>query len=794
MKMYIFKKNGTKEILNTTKILNRILWAKYKKEPELHIEENYLYNKVINALGQNIKSKDLDILIAETAASMSIKHPDYNIFAGYIMISNLHKNTPHSFSECIHVLYENGTINNDLYTLVQENKKEIDSWIINDYDYDFDYFAFKTLEKAYLLKIFDTDSINHKNKTFKIVERPQYMFLRVALAIHGTNLIEAYNTYKLMGQKFFIHASPTLFNAGTKKQQMSSCFLLHMNHDSVEGIYKSLTDCAIISKYSGGIGLSIHNIRSRGAFVGNSSNSNGLTGMLRVFNSSSCYIDQGSGKRKGNIAVYLEPWHADICEFLDLKKNTGLEEERARDLFYALWVPDLFMKRVLNNEPWSLMCPQTVKNLHHLYGKDFEEKYIQYEIEGKINSTIPARFLWQKIIVSQIETGTPYILFKDHINLKSNQKNLGTITSSNLCAEIVQYTSPEETAVCNLASINLTKMVSINDDDESFFDFETLTTVTQQVTKNLNKIIDINFYPVKEAETSNMRHRPIGIGVQGLADVFAKLQIAYDSEYAKQLNSDIFETIYYSALTTSCELSKQHGPYSTFHNSPSSQGILQFDLWNEPQDSIVKTNYTKPFYDWDECKKNIQKYGLRNSLTTAAMPTASTAQILGNNESFEPFTSNLYTRRVFSGEFIMNNKYLVKELEKINLWNEETRQNIMKNNGSIQTIEYIPDWIKEIYKTVWEIKVVDLIDMSASRGRFIDQSQSFNIFVDNPSVNKISSLLMYGWKKGLKTGMYYLRIKSAANPIQFTVDSPNGSAIVNNEIERCKPECIVCES
>lgn len=767
--MYIVKKNGSKELLQPEKILKCIMWAKQKRKPQLSVDQHRIKEKVVDSLGHDITSKNLTILIAETAASMTVQHPDYNIFAGYIMMSHLHKNTPPSFSACVDLLYKNGSINDDFYDLVEKNATCFNSWIRDDYDYDFDYFAFKTLEKAYLLKVVNQD------KTFKIVERPQYMFLRVALAIHGTDFKEAQHTYMCLAQQFFIHASPTLFNAGTKKQQLSSCFLLQMKEDSVEGIYNTLTDCALISKHSGGIGLSIHNVRSRGAIVGNSSNSNGLTGMLRVFNTSSLYIDQGNGKRKGNIAVYLEPWHSDICEFLDLKKNTGMEEERARDLFYALWIPDLFMERVWNNESWSLFCPHEVQDLQHVYGDEFKEKYIQYEQEGKANASPPARLLWQKIITSQIETGTPYILYKDHINAKSNQKNLGTITSSNLCAEIVQYTQPDQISVCNLASINLTRMVKNN-----VFDFQNLGETTRQITKNLNKIIDINYYPVPEAETSNMLHRPIGIGVQGLADVFAILKIAYNSERAKQLNSDIFETIYYHAITTSCELAQHYGSYSSFQGSPASEGLLQFDLW-DPVDSMCQRE--APIYDWDECKKNVKKYGLRNSLTTAAMPTASTAQILGNNESFEPFTSNLYTRRVFSGEFIVNNKYLVKALEDVNMWNETTRHHIMKNNGSIQTIDFIPPWIKQVYKTVWEIPVKDLIDMSASRGRFIDQSQSFNIFISQPTFKRISSILMYGWQQGLKTGLYYLRTKSAINPLQFTLKTSSE-----------KSECISCES
>jgi ribonucleoside-diphosphate reductase alpha chain len=753
--MNVIKRDGSIELLNENKLLERI--KKLQEKTQLKISQRLVIKQTLSGLYDNVSTQDIDILMSEVAASLTILHPDYSCLAAGILVSMLHKRTPTTFSEAVYILRVSGQINDDLFSLVKNHEQQLNDIVVHERDYDFDYFSFKTLERSYLLR----------TSTLQIIERPQYMFLRVALAVHGLDIASAQTTYDLMSRKLFIHATPTLFNAGTLKEQMCSCFLASVSNDSIEGIYKTLTDCAVITKHSGGIGLSVHNVRARGSHISSTNGkSNGLTSMLRIFNASSRYVDQG-GKRKGSIAVYLEPWHSDILEFLDLKKNTGFEEKRARDLFFALWVPDLFMKRVLEDKTWSLMCPSQCKELYQLYGKEFEEVYTKYETEGKIMQTISARDLWQKVISSQIETGTPYIMYKDHVNHKNNQKNLGTIRSSNLCTEIVQYTDEKEVAVCNLASVCLPSMVT-DFNGELCFNFEELKKVVKQITINLNKIIDKNYYPIPEAGTSNLRHRPIGIGVQGLADVFAMLKIPFTSELAKQLNKDIFETIYFSALTTSCDLARETHPYSSFNGSPASQGFLQFDLWD--MFKILEQNKSTFLYDWTDLKNCIQKFGLKNSLLVAAMPTASTAQIMGNHDSFEPFTSNLYLRRVFSGEFVVNNKHLVRELEKLNLWTHEIRKALMINNGSVQNIEGIPEWIKQVYKTIWEIKTSDLIDMSADRGRFIDQSQSFNIFLSAPTVNRISSILVYAWEKGLKTGMYYLRTKSAANAIQFTVD------------------------
>lgn len=755
--VYVIKKKGNIQLFDVSKISQRVT----NLQKDLSVQHELISKRVEKGIFNNITTNDIDILISQVSASLSVIHPDYGLLAGRIMVTNLHKQTPPTFSESIKILYASGKINQRLFDIVLKNP-EVNSWIINDRDFDLDYFGFKTLEKSYLLR--DSDLL---------IERPQYMFLRVALAIND-NLDMAKKTYDLMSLKFFIHATPTLFNAGTIKEQMSSCFLLCMNDDSVEGIYKTLTDCAHISKHSGGIGLSVHNVRARGTDINSSSGkSNGLASLMRVFNASSRYIDQGGGKRKGSMAIYLEPWHPDVFEFLDLKKNTGVEESRARDLFYALWIPDLFMERVKEDGLWTLFCPHKCPGLENVYGQKFNELYQRYETEKK-GTTIQACFLWQKIINSQIETGTPYILYKDHINHKSNQKNLGTIKSSNLCTEIVQFTSKEETAVCNLASVCLPAMVN-ND----VFNFEKLHDVVEHITVNLNIIIDKNYYPTPEAEKSNLRHRPVGIGVQGLADVFAKLNIPYTSIEAIKLNKNIFETIYHAALTMSCKLAEKFGAYSSFENSPTSNGLFQFDLWKDW--SVYTDDFTHEFmYDWKQLKENVAMHGLRNSLLVTAMPTATTAQIMGNHDSFEPFTSNLYVRRVASGEFIVNNKHLVRCLEKLNLWNHDTRKKIMLDNGSIQNIACIPENIKQVFKTVWEISPKDLIDMSADRGHFIDQSQSFNVFMSLPTKNKISSCLMYSWQKGCKTGMYYLRTRNATNPIQFTIDSND-------------PECKACQ-
>jgi ribonucleoside-diphosphate reductase alpha chain len=630
--------------------------------------------------------------------------------------------------------------------VIRKNAALLDSSIIYDRDFSYDYFGFKTLEKSYLLRI-----------DGKVAERPQQMLMRVAVGIHMDDMEAALETYNLLSEKWFTHATPTLFNAGTPKPQLSSCFLLTMQNDSIDGIYDTLKQCAKISQSAGGIGLSIHNVRATGSYIkGTNGTSNGIIPMLKVFNDTARYVDQGGGKRKGAFAIYLEPWHADIFEFLDLKKNHGKEELRARDLFYALWIPDLFMKRVEENSTWSLMCPNECPGLADCYGDDFEKLYEKYEREGRARKTIKAQELWFEILESQTETGTPYVLFKDHANRKSNQKNLGTIKSSNLCTEIMEYTSNDEVAVCNLASIALPKFVV-----DGKFDHKQLLEVTKVATKNLNKIIDINYYPVPQARNSNMRHRPIGLGVQGLADAFIMLRMPFESDEAQGLNRDIFETIYFGALTASMELAKKYGPYETFKGSPISKGIFQFDMWGvEPKSGR---------WDWNGLRKEIKQHGVRNSLLLAPMPTASTSQILGNNECFEPYTSNIYTRRVLSGEFTVVNKHLLKDLIRLNLWNEGMKNKVIKSNGSIQNIPEIPQHIKDLYKTVWEIKQKTIIDMAADRGAFICQSQSLNIHIQDPNFGKLTSMHFYAWKKGLKTGMYYLRTKAAADAVKFTV-------------------------
>jgi ribonucleoside-diphosphate reductase alpha subunit len=635
----------------------------------------------------------------------------------------------------------------DIYEIIKEHADVLDAAIIYERDYHFDFFGFKTLEKSYLLKV-----------NGKIVERPQHMFMRVALGIHKTDIDAAIETYNLMSEKWFIHATPTLFNSGTPKPQMSSCFLLSMKDDSINGIYDTLKDCALISQSAGGIGLNVHNIRSTGSYIkGTNGTSNGIIPMLRVFNDTARYVDQGGGKRKGAFSVYLEPWHADVFEFLELRKNHGKEEMRARDLFLALWIPDLFMKRVEADAEWSLFCPNEAKNLHTTHGAEFEALYIQYELEGKAKKTIQARELWNAVLESQIETGTPYVLYKDAANTKSNQQNLGTIRCSNLCTEIIEYSDENETAVCNLASLSLPRFV-----EGKKFNFEKLVEVTKIVTRNLNKVIDGNYYPIPETKRSNERHRPIGLGVQGLADVFMMMGLPFESDMAKLLNVNIFESIYYAAMTASCELAKKDGAYQTFKGSPLSEGKFQFDLWN-----VAPTER----YDWAALRAEVMEHGVRNSLLLAPMPTASTSQILGNNECFEPYTSNIYNRRVLSGEFAVVNKHLLKDLGALNLWNDNMKQRIIAANGSVQNIEEIPADLKEIYKTVWEIKQKTVIDMSADRGAYICQSQSLNLFVEQPNFGKLSSMHFYTWKKGLKTGMYYLRTKAAADAIKFTVDA-----------------------
>ncbi len=752
--MQVIKRNGQREAVSFDKILVRIsnlcegLDGRY-------IDPVKIAQKVVQGLYDGVTTTELDNLAAETATSMSAMHPDFGTLAARIAVSNLHKNTNNSFADTIEHLYnyvdpKTGSaslIAKNVYEFVQANRQVLDDAIQYERDFEFDFFGFKTLEKSYLLKTYG-----------KIAERPQHLWMRVAVGIHQNDLEAAIETYNLMSQKWFTHATPTLFNAGTPKPQLSSCFLLTMQSDSIEGIYNTLTQCAKISQSAGGVGLSIHNIRAKNSYIkGTNGLSNGLVPMLQVFNATARYVDQGGGKRKGAFAIYLEPWHDDVFDFLDLKKNHGKEEMRARDLFFALWISDLFMKRVQDNGVWSLFCPNEAPGLSDCYGDEFEALYTRYEREGKARRQVKAQDLWFAILDSQIETGTPYMLYKDAANRKSNQKNLGVIKSSNLCTEIMEYTSPDEVAVCNLASINLSKFV-----EKDGFNHQRLFEITQTVARNLNKVIDLNYYPVEEARRSNMRHRPVGIGVQGLADVFMLMRLPFESDEAKKLNRDIFETIYFGALTASCALAKQDGHYETFPGSPASKGILQYDMWNvEPSDR----------WDWYRLKADIMAHGLRNSLLLAPMPTASTSQILGNNECFEPYTTNIYTRRVLSGEFIIINKHLLRDLIRLNLWDSDLKNALIANNGSIQSIEGIPDELKEIYKTSWEIKQRNIIDMAADRGAFICQSQSLNVFMEEANYKKLSSLHFYAWQRGLKTGMYYLRTRPAADAIKFTVDT-----------------------
>lgn len=753
--MYVVKRDGRKEPVKFDKITARVKKLCYGLDPI--VQPELVAMKVIEGLYDGVTTSELDNLAAEVAASKTIEHPDYALLASRISVSNLHKNTKKSFSDTIEDLHkyidpitnENASlIAEDVYTVVKENAEYFDSAIIYDRDFKYDYFGFKTLERSYLLRI-----------NGEIVERPQHMLMRVAVGIHKHDIESAVKTYNMMSEGWFTHATPTLFNSGTPKPQMSSCFLLQMKDDSIEGIYDTLKQCAKISQSAGGIGLSIHNIRAKGSYIkGTNGTSNGIVPMLRVYNDTARYVDQGGGKRKGSFAIYLEPWHSDIFDFLDLKKNHGKEEQRARDLFYAMWMPDLFMKRVEANEDWTLMCPNECPGLSDTYGEEFEALYTKYEREGYGRKAVKAQDLWFKILESQIETGTPYIVYKDAANIKSNQKNLGTIKSSNLCTEILEYTAPDEVAVCNLGSIALPKFV---DTDNMTFDHNKLFEVSYQLTVNLNRIIDENYYPVEEARNSNMRHRPIGIGVQGLADAYIMMRFPFDSEEARQLNKEIFETIYYAAVTASKDLAKKDGPYSTFQGSPISQGIFQFDMWN-----VTPSNR----WEWDVLREEVMNHGVRNSLLLAPMPTASTAQILGNNECFEPYTSNIYTRRVLSGEFIVVNKHLLKDLVRLGLWNTTMKNKLMASNGSIQNIKEIPDDIKALYKTAWEISQKVLIDQAADRGAYVCQSQSLNLFMENANFAKLTSMHFYGWKKGLKTGMYYLRTKAAADAIKFTLD------------------------
>jgi ribonucleoside-diphosphate reductase alpha chain len=767
--MYVIKRDGNRESVKFDKITARIQKLSYGLDP-VHVNPVAVAMKVIDGIYEGVSTSELDNLAAETAASLTAKHPDYALLASRIAVSNLHKNTKKSFSQTIADLYnyvdpktnqKAALIAEDVYEIVTSNAQELDSTIIYDRDFGYDYFGFKTLERSYLLKL-----------DGKVAERPQHMIMRVAVGIHKEDIVSAIETYNLMSERWFTHATPTLFNAGTPKPQMSSCFLLAMKDDSIDGIYDTLKNCAKISQSAGGIGLSIHNIRATGSYIkGTNGTSNGIVPMLRVYNDTARYVDQGGGKRKGSFAIYLEPWHADVFEFLDLRKNNGKEEMRARDLFTALWIPDLFMKRVEENGKWSLFCPNEAPGMSDCWGAKFEELYERYEKEGKARKTIEARELWNKILESQVETGNPYMLFKDAANGKSNQQNLGTIKSSNLCTEIMEYTDANEVAVCNLASIALPRFVI-----DGKFDHQRLFEITYTVTKNLNKIIDRNYYPIPEARRSNMRHRPIGIGVQGLADAFILMRYAFDSPEAQELNKEIHETIYYASMTASKDLAKLEGPYETFPGSPVSKGIFQFDMWGVTPSSR---------WEWNVLKEEVKLHGVRNSLLLAPMPTASTSQILGNNECFEPYTSNIYARRVLSGEFVVVNKHLLKDLVKLGIWNDKLKNKIIAANGSVQDIEEIPQNVKEIYKTVWEIKMKTIIDMAADRGAYICQSQSLNLFVQEPNFAKLTSMHFYSWKKGLKTGMYYLRTKAAADAIKFTVEAQEAAPkeILGNEDE-----------
>jgi len=814
--MRVEKRNGELHIIAFDKILNRI--KKIGQEVNIHINYSALAMKVIDQLYDKIPTTKIDELTAEQCASLSTNHPDYGILAGRIIVSNHQKNTSHSFFHVIKQLYDfcdmdgkhSPIVSEDVYNITSQNAATIESMIDYDRDYCIDYFGFKTLERAYLFRVNN-----------KIVERPQHMWMRVAIGIHGSNLAAVKETYDLMSQKFFTHATPTLFNAGTPRPQLSSCYLIAMEDDSIEGIFNTLKDCAQISKYSGGIGMHMHNIRAKNSYIrGTNGRTDGLVPMLKVFNATARYVNQ-SGKRNGSFAVYLEPWHADIEDFLDMKKNHGDEELRARDLFYALWIPDLFMTRVKENAAWSYFCPHECPGLSDNHGPKFNELYETYEKSGKARKTIQARDLWVKIMDAQMETGTPYLLYKDAANKKSNQQNLGTIKSSNLCTEIIQYSDKNETAVCNLASIGLPAFV---DTLTKTFNYEKLHEVVKVITTNLNRIIDINFYPTPKTKRSNLLHRPVGIGIQGLADVFIMMDLAFYSDEAKELNKLIFETIYHAALEKSNEmamerrekmaeiqetitdydildkknpddlyigsgsgskaiiaellqLSTMHaGAYSSFEGSPASMGQLQFDMWN-----VTPSNR----YNWAKLKDSIQTYGLRNSLLVAPMPTASTSQILGYNECFEPLTSNIYSRRTMAGEFVVANKYLMKDLMELNMWNEKIKNNIITNKGSIQQLTFLPEHIRNKYKIVWEIPMKHIIDMAADRGAYICQSQSMNLWLEEPSYNILTSMHFYSWSKGLKTGIYYLRRKGKHQAQQFTIEPEKAEANNTDICELC---------
>lgn len=777
--MFVIKRNGKKEAVHFDKITARI----HKLIYGLSISEKdviEIAKKVIQGIYDNVTTTELDNLAAETAAAQTTIHPDFSVLAARIAVSNLHKNTLKSFSKTAQLLYEYTDpitqthaplISEEIYKIIRKNADELDSSVIYDRDYNFDYFGFKTLERSYLIRT-----------NGKVTERPQHLFMRVALGIHKEDIQAAIETYNLMSEKWFIHATPTLFNAGTPKPQMSSCFLLSMTEDSIAGIFDTLKRCALISQSAGGIGVSIHNIRSTGSYIkGTGGISNGIIPMLRVFNDTARYVDQGGGKRKGAIAVYIEPWHLDIFDFIDIRKNHGKEEMRARDLFPALWIPDLFMQRVEADQMWSLFDPNEAQGLYEVYGEKFNELYTTYENEGKFRKQIKARELWTAILEAQIETGTPYMCYKDAVNEKSNQKNIGTIRSSNLCTEIMEYTNADEVAVCNLASLALPRYVS-----SGGFDFQKLYEVTKIVTRNLNKIIDGNYYPIPETKTSNDRHRPIGLGVQGLADVFLLLRLPFESPEARRLNKDIFETIYFASMEASMDLAKEQGAYSSFAGSPLSEGKFQFDLWQ-----VVPSDR----WDWEKLRQEVMTHGVRNSLLLAPMPTASTSQILGNNECFEPYTSNIYNRRVLSGEFVVVNKFLLKDLIELGLWNPTMKNKLIAENGSVQNIPEIPTELKELYKTVWEIKQKTIIDMAAERGAFICQSQSLNLFMAEPNLAKLTSMHFHAWKSGLKTGMYYLRTKAAVDAIKFTVDRQLllGQSQVACSLDNPE-ECLACGS
>src|SRR5210317_1046673 len=747
--MRVIKRSGHVEDVKFDKVTNRISKLRYNLSD--NVDASLIAKQVFSSMYDNITTHEIDTLSAEICIGMITSDPDYEILATRIVASNIQKTAPKTFHEAMSQLHNANIVTKE----VMDTAVDVQRFISPERDFDFGYFGIKTLEKGYLQRV-----------EGKIIETPQYLLMRVSIGIHGNDIDSVMKTYESMSRGHFIHATPTLFNAGTHRPQMSSCFLTANKADSIDGIYDTLKECAQISKWAGGIGLHIHNVRANNSAIrGTNGKSDGIIPMLRVFNATARYVNQ-AGRRKGSIAVYLEPWHADIMEFLELRLNQGDEEARCRDLFSALWIPDLFMKRVEEGGQWSLFCPDKAPGLSDAVGEEFEALYTKYEEEGRASFTIPVADVWKAIIKSQTETGTPYMLYKDASNKKSNQKNLGTIKSSNLCTEIIEYTDKDETAVCNLASIALPKFVDI---EKRTFNYEKLHEITKIVTKNLNRVIDRNFYPVETAQKSNMRHRPIGLGVQGLADVFILCRHAFDSDEAKAMNARIFETMYHAALEASCELAGVEGAYETFEGSPASQGVLQFDMWE---------GETKLNYDWDALKERIKEVGLRNSLLMAPMPTASTAQILGNNECFEPYTTNIYLRRTLAGEFVVVNKHLVEDLKKIGLWSKDMKDLMVKAGGSIQNIVDIPDDIKNLYRTVWEIKMKDVIDMAADRGRFIDQSQSMNLFMESPTLSKLSSMHMYAWKKGLKTGMYYLRSKAKARPIQFSLE----------------PECVACSA